>query len=214
MKWTILLFVCAVAQAQSTITVSASRPSNIQTDQVSVFMSVAPLDPTATIDDILSVLKGTGATVNNLIPTAGAFDFAAIEWSFQVTVPITGLAPVMAALVADQKWAVATEYNMAFWVSGGSANSGAQACPYTALFGDAQTQARSVAAAAGMNLGAVVSMSDGSDNPTSQSQGASPALSRAAVYDPNPGGVGMNSAILTQPRPACTLVVQFQLLAQ
>ena len=210
MRWAILLVAGVAAQAQSTITVTASRPVNPQLDQAVVSVTVnAPV--TAGPDDVLAALAGSGATLSMLSPA-----YVPGAWSFTMPVEFSGLKTVLAALTADQQAGQNSGFDVQFSVSGSQSSSSGQTCPYTALFGDAQAQARAVAAAAGMKVGAVIRLSDGSDveqnMPTlAYRSGDFSALLvnslTASWYAP--------SALITSPisTPACTMVVQFQLMS-
>ena len=154
--------VAAFAQLDDdTITVTASRTSNLQPDELSVGVSVnAPA--TSTLDDVVAVLSGTGITARNLASTSNVQTFypqpqLSAQWNFTTTVPIakaSGLLATLAKLV--QAPAMPGTTGVSFYVQGTQVSAALQAanpCAYTTLVSDAQRQAQALAAAAGVAIG-------------------------------------------------------------
>jgi len=101
-----------------------------------------------------------------------------------------------------------------------------QPCPMTALISDARRQADSMAAAAGMRAGAIASVSDGTSLDAVGLSAGSPfpgnitpigsfvlrgVLTTAPVAPVTPVSV-VFSPLVSAPRPACSLTVQFKLV--
>ena len=217
-----MLAAAAWAQDDNTLTVTASRPRSVQPDQVLISVTVtAPA--TAGPDDVLAAITGSGATLSDLTPgyaqnqveLEDPFITAGSSWPFLIPTSFDGLKTVLTALAADQQTAQQknTGFDISFSVAGtqiSSALQAAQSCPYTSLFGDAQSQGTAVASAAGMGLGEVVGLSDGSDI----QQPA--AAERNGDFAANYLLLGEVSFVYTSPVAMlpCTLVVQFRLTAQ
>jgi len=207
------------AQADNTITVSAFRAA-YQADTAVISVTVqAPASASA--DDVLAVLPGSGITLADLSPGFNAWfqtvspgsptDGGGFSWTFARMVPIASMTTVIAALDADAAQAKKNRagYSVDYSVSQNTRSPNAAACPYAALLSDARSQATALAAAAGVRAGDVVSISDGSDS-------ASPV---GGVGVPTPAYFYFASAstslvtTLTTPRPGCSLVIGFALLS-
>src|SRR5262249_41574664 len=87
---------------------------------------------------------------------------------------------------------------VAFDVGGARSSQPVSVCPYSQLVADARTAAQRMAAAAGLTVGNLLALSDGSPVPTS-------VVSACLV-----GVVGIISA--PPPPQNCTLTVKFQLI--
>ena len=200
----------------NTVTVTATRTLNIQPDQA--LLSVALMTPQdASLDDALGKLGGTGITAANLQSVYQAYGLMAAaggpysEWTFIAPVSFTSLNSVLAAMTQAQKSAglLLGSNALNFYVSGIQASADAQAaqpCPLTALVSDARRQADSMATAAGLRTGAIVSISDGT------AIARSPDFT-AVIYDPASGAYAdLLSPGLTVSQSSCSLTIQFKLL--
>jgi hypothetical protein len=223
-----LLAAASLAFAQlddNTITVTASRSVNLQPDQVLVLVSVQAA-PLASLDDVLALLQGTGVTAANLNsassptlqvpsgPLAPGGQFT--NWSFTLAVSFDKLKDLFAALSRAQQAlpnsaaSSLTYYLETLQVSQDLQNS--QPCPFPALVSDARRQAQSVAALAGMGVGPIVAMAQGT--------GGIPAwvnspFFRAGDFSASAitGVLSLSSFLVSAPQPSatCSLTVQFKL---
>ena len=201
----------------NTVTVTATRTPNVQPDLALVSVNLVVAQD-AGLDDVLAKLNGTGIAAANLTSVSQAFGLTAAaggpysEWMFSVQVPFTNLKSALAALTQAQAGAgsISGSNALTFYVSGTQVSTDAQAaqpCPFTALVSDARRQADSMAAAAGMRTGAIVSVSNG----------AGAAGSFTAVYDPTTGRPFayanlLGPVMISAQQPSCSLTVQFKLV--
>ena len=176
-----------------------------------VQVSVAP---DTGLDDVLAMLKGTGITAGNL---TGVYEtpvqtgpYVQVDptatWIFQTTISLSDLQSTIATLTQLQK---SSGSKLSFDVAGTRASS-LPSCPLTALVSDARKQADTMASAAGIKVGLIVSVSDtppvGVGVPVAMfgylgTSGLSPAtLTRTFV-----------STVVSSPPPSCSLTVQFKL---
>jgi hypothetical protein len=86
----------------------------------------------------------------------------------------------------------------------------AQPCSQAALLGDAQAQAKQVAAAAGVSAGAVLSI-DSVASAALQLLGGSFYFQAISVASPT-SAVSFPTPVYTTPQTTCSLTVQFQLM--
>ncbi len=227
----LLLVAASLAVAQlddNTITVTASRSVNVQPDQVLILVSVQAA-PTATLDDVLALLPGTGVSVANLnsvssptlqVPSGPLAPGGQLtNWSFTLAVPFEKLKDTLAALSRAQQALAGnsagppaasnlTYYLETLQVSQELQNS--QQCAYPALVSDARRQAQTLAGLAGGTLGPILALSQGA--------GAVPAyvydpLTRQGDFSQILGIISYSGFLLGTPVPAatCSLTVQFKL---
>jgi Protein of unknown function (DUF541) len=220
----IVFATAAFAQLESNvITITASREVNVPLDQANLLVSVeASLN--TTLDEVVAAIQSTTITPANLTyagPFGGTLFVSnggvvannlATQWTFTLGVPISSLTATLADLTATGSALpkAANPMTLSYYLEGAQSSPRALAanpCPYPAVFADAQAQAQKVAAAAGMRLGPVVAMTDGS-----QSLGDQPAAPAATVYVGIVGALGslLSSPIVGSPS-TCSLVVQFRL---
>jgi hypothetical protein len=215
----------------NTLTVTSSRTLSLQPDQVGISVT-ASFEATATLDDVLSAVQSAGITVANL-SNAGTYNqqinFGVFrqtnQWYFVLQVPFPKLSSELTALTAlEQSIATNPTRSLTFYVQGTQVSSQLSAtgvCPYAALFQEASTQAHTLASVAGVMLGPVVAVSDGSS--------VYPALGAAVVptaafltgdfipvvrntqFSAVVVGFGSIPSVLAAPQ-TCTLSVQFRLL--
>jgi uncharacterized protein YggE len=221
-KWLLFLACCPVALAQiesNVLTVTATRSLNLQPDQASLMVNVTSSVNTA-LADVLTALQSTNITSANLTAvgtsTTGSGSASgnneAWYWTFTVTVPLSGLKAILASLAMVQQSLPAAQNPMtvAYFLQGASFSPqllASNPCPYTAVFSDAQTQAKNVAAAAGVTLGPVVALSDGSGITTQPAveYGVLEAVSLAS------GAYFVEGQPAAPAAPSCTMVVKFKL---
>jgi hypothetical protein len=208
----LLVAVQALALAQldpDTLTITVARNLSLQPDQIEIGISVgAPVD--TSFDDVLAALAGAGITATNLngVNTyLSTLNDSETYWSFFLDVPFAKLSDSMTALRKVQD---ASLFDISFYVTGPRTSQellSSQPCQYPSLVSYAKTQAQKVAAAAGVNIGPIVGVSDSSG-------GAFVAAVFVAEFPSTTGG--LSNFFLGRPGPnataSCTMTVQFKLL--
>jgi hypothetical protein len=161
------------AQVDSnSVTVVASRNVNFQPDQASIAVVVtAPM--TATLDDVLAVVQGTGITVANLTSVyQDQFNpnSESLDWNFTLTVPFSKLKDTNSALAKLQTFLTGPKNGFSISFSGSASPQAssqavhAQSCAAADLLADAQAQAQKVAAATGRFLGRLLAIAGSTAN--------------------------------------------------
>lgn len=203
----ILLVACACAFGQlqtDTITITATRQVSLLPDQI-VFSVQVVAPESAGIDDVVAQVAGVGISAANLSGVSSYFN-GGLAWNFTLAVPIPQASATTASLVqlAQQSKQAVTFYVRGTQVSPVLQQS--QPCSQASLISDAQSQAQSLAAAAGFTVGAVLAVSDGRLTPAALRVVAEglPALVG--------GFFGMESFAIPPQPITCTAVVKFQLL--
>ena len=168
------LFCAALAYGQTpgnSVTVTATRPSAAQPDQVVFIVSVtSPLSTSR--DDVIAALQGSGITLASFTGVSTMQQYpqtvsqqpqTVLQWSFSLTAPLANMKSTVASLTALQM-SIAKANNglsVSFMVQGTQVSSqAAQAapCSLSDLVADARTQATQIATAASMSLGSILSM--------------------------------------------------------
>jgi hypothetical protein len=167
----LLLFLLAGATAafgqldDNTLVVTATRTTSLQQDRAMIILNLTTPEATA-LDDAIAALQGTGVSATDLNGVASSFDGQTLLWSFGKTVPFAQLKSSLAALTGIQssltqkKNGLTLNYFVAGQVSAEAQNAEAL-CPMPTLVADARTQAQRVADAAGVRVGPVISMTQG-----------------------------------------------------
>jgi uncharacterized protein YggE len=212
--WFLAMPALAFAQLDdNTLTVTASRQlPALQPDQAVIAVAVESA-PTATLDDVLAALNGSGITAANLV-TATSLGGATSDWIFRLSVPLANLSASLAALqkVVDSS-SLAADYAVeSLQVS--SALQASQQCPYPALVSDAQTQAQQLATAVGAKVGPIVALSNGGSSSSNSSGTFAATLTQVGSGVPVSDVLGLAGLLAPQPSTAttCTMVVQFGLV--
>jgi hypothetical protein len=159
----------------NSVTVTASRNTTIQADQVVFAVAVdTPMD--VSLNDVVAALQNAGITLSNFagVRTPQGFNPfpgqpalpAQIEWTLAIPVTISKLTDTAAALKtlqqsvpsANKGWTISsavqgTQVSLPLQQS--------QVCSIPDLIADARVQAQKLATAAGMTLGNVLAMSSG-----------------------------------------------------
>ncbi len=202
----------------NTITITASSTPAAQTSNATIQVDVL-LSQASTLQDAVNVVQGAGFTADNFtyvssssyayLLQVSAAPAPTVDWSLSRTVSATEVPSVLAALEAASK--NQPSGTLSYTVSNAPVSQ--PDCVYTALIGAAQSQARKVADAAGVKLGGIVSIDQGT-----QAQ----AATSFTVYDALTGAlastflvqerVSVIQAQLTSPNPSCTVAVQFQIV--
>lgn len=216
----LILFLAAAAafgQSANVLTITASRQLNIQPDQVSMTVYVDS-DPSQTLDSVLAALPGTKIAATDL-SNVSMLAYSAnpeLEWVFRPTVPFSDLNSVTAVLGALQ---TKSPIRVSYFYLNATASPEAMAsqpCPYPSLINDAQAQAGKLAAAAGVTLGPIVSLEQGSavgaGNPFLVSAlGFADLLLAPPVTIYDPATTSLSGLLAPSSAPTCTLTVQFKL---
>ncbi|HTR36078.1 MAG TPA: hypothetical protein VMH80_09265 [Bryobacteraceae bacterium] len=203
-----LLFGASLAFGQvesNSITVSVSRNTNLQPDQV-VFAVTVQSGLGASLDDVLAAVQGAGITMANFSGVnttayfvVGGFSTATLGWTFNLAVPFAKMKDTVASLTALQQSINQNTSGLAlsFTVQGTQVSAQlaqSQTCSYSGLFADAQAQAQTLAAAAGVSVGQVL------------------ALSSSAASTSSVTNAALSSFLLGASAPPCTMTVKFSLL--
>jgi uncharacterized protein YggE len=200
-----LPFLCAgMAYGQSapnSITVTASRNSTLQPDQVVFAVNVASA-LTNTMSDVLAAVQGAGITATNFSNVTTVQQYISstqqyansLQWTFSLTVPFTNMKSTVATLNGLQLSAAQNKngLSVSFSVQGTQVSAQAQqaqTCPASGLISDARTQAQNIASASSMTVGSILAMS-------------------TSVSTSTPGANSLTSAIQL---PVCSLTVKFAL---
>lgn len=163
----------------NSITVSASRSTSVQPDQV-VFSVAVNSGMDAGLSDILAAVQSAGLTQANFsgVGTVQIYQVLSantptpapmLEWDFTLPVPIAQLKATVTTLTNLQK--TITQNNsgltLSFQVAGTQVSpqlQQSQTCSMTDLLTDARAQAQKIASAAGVILGDVLAMSSSTAN--------------------------------------------------
>ena len=183
---TLVLCAClriASGQIESnSVTVTAARTVNLQPDQASFTVTVnTPVS--ASPNDVIAALQGSGIGIANLVSVGpsnvlriGDFTppvpfMATLDWNFSVTVPFTTMKTAFAALaaVANSVKQNNKDFTGRFAFSGAGVSQAAlDAARQTVLpdlIADAKNRAKQITDAAGLGLGAILSISELSTAP-------------------------------------------------
>ena len=218
----LLVVLCTAAFAQldsDTITIAAiGQTAVFQPDEVRVWVYVDAIQGTD-LAGVLTALAGVPVTERDLIsvgqpagviigcfPGAGGCK-ATTPWTFSFTTPLVKLKETLATLArvaAARQPGISVSYSF----SSEGSNAAAPECAYPTLISQARRHAENVAAAAGLRVGAIVAMSDGSGGGHTNPQGAV-----VAIFDPLTSvPSAWFASTIPAPSPACTAVVQYKLL--
>jgi hypothetical protein len=212
--WLIGLFLTTASSVfgqldSDTVTIQASRSVNLTPDQVAFYVSVSA-GPNTSFDQIVAALSSTGITAANFANMYGD-NRSSFQWSFTLAVPFTKTTATIASFIALQQSIVKNNSGMSllFQIQGTQVSESiqAQSCAARDLVADAQAQAQKVTAAAGLAIGPIIAISDGS------STAAYSARSIYGVASPVTG-VGIADFLLSYPATpsSCYLEVKFKLL--
>jgi hypothetical protein len=216
--FTFLIFASlAFAQLDSnSVTVTASRNTNLQADQV-VFSVTVTSGMDVSLNDIVAALQSSGITLSNFIGVNTNSQFTLgtglpsqqpmLQWVFGLPVAISKLKDTAATLSSLQQSIAKNNPGLAlsFAVQGTQVSAPlqqSQVCSVADLISDARIQAQKLATAAGMNLGSVLAMSSG----------VATATSGSGVYIGIPVGAIFSSSVFSSPlAPPCAATVKFAL---
>jgi hypothetical protein len=195
-----------------TITTQTSRFVSPAPDQVSFYITVSA-DPTSSLDQIVAALSGLGITASSLSSMYGAAgNQSSLQWSFMLAAPLTKLNATIASLIALQQSMVKNNSGMSltFQMQGAYVSPQAfqsESCSAKDLVADAQAQAQGVASIAGLAVGPIIAISDGSSSAT-----AVPNLAGRLGDFALGAWINVTGLISTPAPPGCYLEVKFKLL--
>ncbi len=190
---------------------SASNNVNLQPDQA-VFSVTVTSPLTMGLDDVLTALAGSGITAANfsgvstqlssslLNPFPGAQSTPLLVWLFTVTSPLANTKATVASLTTLQQNIVKANngLTLSFSIAGTEVSeqlAQSQTCSLSALITSATTQAQALAAAAGVQLGAILALSSSTSTVTTSSQLVSSGAFISTIYNSTP--------------PPCAVTVKF-----
>jgi hypothetical protein len=202
----------------STVTISASRTTTPPPDEVSIDVDVSS-GITAGLNDVNAALAAAGISgvsltgVSPIYPTGSSpcspCAQPGLDWSFTLTTPLAKLSSTMTQLLAAQQSVTKqhADWSLYFYLQSlGTSQPSQPACDEAGLVSDARSHAQTLAAAAGVGVGAILNMSD---QPISF--GLLPAY-RAGNFAISATGFLSIAQATVAPGPTCSVSVQFQLL--
>ncbi len=206
---------CSLAFAQldsNSITVSASNNVTLQPD-LAVFSVTVTTPLTTGLDDVLTALAGSGITAANFsgvstqlsssllnVGTGNQTPTPLLVWLFTVTSPLANTKATVASLTTLQQNIVKANngLTLSFSIAGTEVSeqlAQSQTCSLSALITSATTQAQGLAAAAGVQLGAILALSSSTSTVTTSSQLVSSGAFISTIYNSTP--------------PPCAVTVKF-----
>jgi hypothetical protein len=165
------------------------------------------------LSEAVARLTGTGITSSDLSYVSG--DGSSLNWTFNLTIPFSKMSEMNATLAQLRtklgRLQLAPALDVAVYGLQASTAATAQACPLAALVSDARKEADRIATAAGIHVGAIVSLSEATVPTAVQRSGdfsfAVLSVSRLpVVFDPIYSGFEV-----PQPTTPCSLIVQFRI---
>jgi hypothetical protein len=162
----------AVAQVtSSSVTVTASRTTNLQPDQV-VFGVTVTTPLTSSRDDAVNALGGSGITLANLTgvftttlyPDTSNKPLTVLQWNFSLPASISDTKNTVALLSSVAKNLVQKNngLSISFGIQASQVSAQlqqSQSCPVADLITDARAQAQTLANTASMTIGSILAMS-------------------------------------------------------
>ncbi len=161
----LLAIVPAFGQIGSnTLTISATRSTYLQPDQVVFSLSVT--SPVSTsLDQVVAALSGLGITSANLSGVGSDATPPTQQWNFTLAVPISSLTATIGSITKlEQTFAQNNNgLTLTSGVNGTQVSQQlreSQSCSNSDLIADATAQAQKLAAAAGLTLGPILDLSN------------------------------------------------------
>jgi hypothetical protein len=198
----------------NSVTVTASRSTNLQPDQV-VFAVYVSSGLSTSLDTVLAALQPAGITIANFSAVGSTSGLVSVvtgpppqaqpplQWAFALPVPFSKMTATVATLTALQSSIMQNNsgLTMSFSVQGTQVSAQlqqSQACSVTDLISDASAKAQQLAAGAGLTLGTILAMA------------SSTSLATGTTVPNVSLGFTSVSSILTVPQ-SCALTVKFAL---
>ena len=188
----------------NTLTISATRSTYLQPDQVVFSLSVS--SPVSTsLDQVVAALSGLGITSANLSGVGSNSTPPTQQWNFTLAVPISSLTATIGSITKlEQTFAQNNNgLTLTFSVNGTQVSQHlqeSQSCSDSNLIADATAQAQKLAGAAEMTLGPILDLSNAPSTLTFGVPNSFVPVASAELL------VGSVSSPAT-----CSLVVVFQL---
>ncbi|MGB6943042.1 MAG: SIMPL domain-containing protein [Bryobacteraceae bacterium] len=188
-----------------TITISATRSTYLQPDDA-VFSVSASAGAATSLDQVVAALSSLGITSSDLTGVNNTYAPPNLQWNFNLAVPLSSLTATIGSLTKLQQTITQNNSGLTstFSVNGTQVSQQlqqSQSCSNSELIADATAQAQKLAAAAGLTLGSIAKLSNGSLPQT-----------YAVLYDPLVGYIVPNNFVLASSPVTCSLVVEFRLL--
>jgi hypothetical protein len=216
MRLATLFFLAAVAASaqldNDTITVAVESEYLPQAARISIGVCVAA-ELGKGFDEVLGVIQGVGLSERNLVsadvwgggacPDPGSSGQPFVYWSFSDSRPIAKLKETIASL-SRLSAAAPPGFSVGHRIDS-SRSENASECPVPTLVSQARRHADAVSGAAGLRVGAVLALSDGTSI-----ENAEPSLVLYEMGIPGSGGPPGPSVIAVV--PGCTITVKFKLL--
>lgn len=188
-----------------TVTISASRSTPLQPDQIVLSVYVTSGLNTG-LNDVVAALPGSGITDAGLsgVSTLLYTPQLTLQWTFTLTAPLSQIGATFATLTNLQQTIGQKNSGMTltFGASGAQVSPqllASQSCSIPDLVADARAQAQKLADAAGLPLGQVI---------TIQSGGAGSTVPEGSFIL---GVVGFQNFAIGSTSFNCTIVVKFAL---
>jgi uncharacterized protein YggE len=157
----------------NSITVNASRSTNLQPDQA-VFAVTVQSGLSTSLDDVIAALQGSGITTSNFSSVRSLDSFTIIPpvsqptsglaWDFTLAAPLSKTKDTVASLASLQQSLAQGKsgLKLSFGVQGTRVSAQllqSQTCSLADLVSDARAQAQKMADAAGLTLGSILALS-------------------------------------------------------
>ena len=212
-------------QPEPVITVTATRTNTIEPDQVLIGLSVQS-PTTAGLDDITGALTGAGVAgatftgVTTFYTATGIQTQTELVWSFTLTAALAKLSATLGPLDSAEQTISGNHsgLTLTFYIGGLQISpqlEQSQTCSEAALLADAHSQAKAVAALAGVSVGSILSMTEGSNGSLNVVPVPSAAFLAgdftSVIFDPNIG-YPLNNSRVSTPQRTCSLTVRFELM--
>ncbi len=214
-RWLIIVMLAGspvFGQLEShTVSVTASRSINLQPDQALLSLTVTSAT-IAPMDQVVSALSSLGVTAANLNGVSNSSNPPSVLWYFNMTAPLKSLTSTINSLTTLQQTITQNNSGLSlnFSVNGTQVSNQlrqSQSCSSSDLISDATAQGQKLAAAAGMSLGPLLSVSQ---VPLT----VPAAIGRVGGFaELEVGAFTATTFVTTPPSPVtCSVSVQFRLL--
>lgn len=160
-----------LSQTTSSITVTATQPETLEASQA--IFSITLYTPFgSTLSDATAILANAGITASNLVQLSSSMvppttattttgqPASTLAWTFQLTTPFTSQKATASALAGIQSSLVHIDTGMSLSFAISSTAAYAGSCDLSSLAANALSQAQTLAAAAGQNLGKVIGLTN------------------------------------------------------
>lgn len=149
-----------------TLTISATRSTYLQPDDAVFNLSVISSAAT-TVDQVVAALSALGVNSSNLTGVNNTSSPPNLQWNFNLAVPLSSLTATIGAITKLEQTITQNNSGLTLtFVVGGTQVSPqlqqSQSCSNSDLIADATAQAQKLAAAAGLTLGPILKLSNGS----------------------------------------------------